>query len=350
MLKLPKLKNNVNTEIIKQIFKARKKDFELLIASNKNDLEDVKKQIENKNVDINFQFKDGRTALMYASCNGNLDIVKYLYENGADLNLVEYEYKNSALMFAIGYNQEEVVKYLIEKGANINLQNINGDTPLHFACIKGYLNLVKLLNENGCDLNLFNNEHNNAIIFAVGNNFIDIVKYLIDNNVNLNVIDCKKVSLLHICIGINMNFKEDKDNFLQNIKLKIMEMILEKDKSMIDYYCKENYYTALLSASMLNRKEFIKILLKYGANPNINGPLNYSPLYYGVTNDDFEIVKLLIDKGADVNCRVYVNTFSSLDTGRYPLGNSILAFAKGYFNYNVINLLESKNAIYEREY
>ena len=352
MASLSYSKNHVSN---KQIIKPTKKDVELLISSNKNELEEVKNQIENKKRDINFQLKDGRTALIYASCNGTLDIVKYLCENGANLNLVDKEYNNSALMFAIGHNNEEVAKYLIEKGADITVKNTNGDTPLHFACIKGNLNLVKLLHEKGCDLNEFNKEHNNPIIFSVGNNCIDIVEYLINNNVNLNVIDGEKISLLHMCIGVNLDFIEDKNNILRNRKLKIMKMILDKDTSMIDYWCPKDYYTPLLSATMLNRVEFIKMLLEYGANPNINAPLNYSPLYHAITccnyePNNFEIIKLLIEKGADVNCRSHVLSLVSIHGGKYPLGNSILAVAKGYFNYDVLDLLESKNAIYARDY
>jgi ankyrin repeat protein len=137
---------------------------------------------------------------------------------------------------------------------------------------------------------------------------------------------------------------------IENKKLKIMKMILDKDKSMIDYYCPKDFYTPLLTATMFNRKELIKMLLEYGANPNINGPLNYSPLYHAVCHNDFEIVKLLVDKGADVNCRSYNCSLLFIHGGTPPLGNSILAFAKMYFNYDVLDLLESKNAIYERDY
>lgn len=338
-------KNYIDKEKAREIFQAKKKDVELLISCNKNELDEVKNQIENKKMDINFQLKDGSTALMYASCNGTIDIVKYLCENGANLNLVDYDFKNSALMFAIGHNHEEVARYLIDKGSDYKMKNSNGDTPLHFASIKGNLNLVKLLHEKGCDLNEFNKEHNNAIIFAVGNNCIDVVKYLIDNNVNLNVIDGENISLLHMCIGVNVNLPK----IIENKKLKIMKMILEKDKSMINYYCPKDFYTPLLTATMFNRKEFIKMLLEYGANPNINGPLNTSPLYYAVTNDDFEIIKLLVDKGADVNCCYYMCSLVSFHGGK-QVGNSILAVAKRYFNYDVLDLLESKNAIYERDY
>jgi hypothetical protein len=57
-------------------------------------------------------------------------------------------------------------------------------------------------------------------------------KYLIDNNVNLNLIDGENISLLHMCIGVNYNLNEEKLKIIENKKLKIMKMILEKDKSI----------------------------------------------------------------------------------------------------------------------
>ena len=44
-------------------------------------------QLIKKNVNINFQDKDGNTALMFASYNKNLNIVKLLLNNGANPNL-----------------------------------------------------------------------------------------------------------------------------------------------------------------------------------------------------------------------------------------------------------------------
>ena len=328
-----------------------------LLLRNKKEYEQVKNEIENNNKDINFQLRDGRTALMFACCNGNLEIVQYLCDNGAKLDLVENIYGNSALMYAIGHQNTQVAIYLITKGANIHIKNINEDTPLHFATIKGNYSLVKLLHQKGCDLNECNKEYNNPIIFATGNNWIHIVNYLIENNVYLDVCDGDRISLLHMCLGTNMHLDElflkktpEEKNNLYKRKLEIVTLILDKDSSFINYYDK-NFGTVLNYAVELNRPEFVKLFLEKGANPNINNSLNYSPLYNAVFYNSFEITKLLIDYGANINARYIVSTLNLIHGGKVTLGDSILRTAIKYLaSYDIIELLKSKNAIDEREY
>lgn len=47
--------------------------------------------------------------------------------------------------------------------------------------------------------------------------------------------------------------------------------------------------------------EIIKLLLKYPLNINAKGTDDYMALHYAIGKGDNDIVKLLIDKGADVN-------------------------------------------------
>ena len=39
---------------------------------------------------------------------------------------------------ACAYEHAAVVKVLIESGANVNVENIDGDTPLHLACMNSH--------------------------------------------------------------------------------------------------------------------------------------------------------------------------------------------------------------------
>jgi len=76
------------------------------------DLAGVKKSIAD-DTDIDFQNKYGYTALIEASKNGHLGIVKYLVKNGADINL--HNGDNTALYWASTFGYKETVKYLKSK-------------------------------------------------------------------------------------------------------------------------------------------------------------------------------------------------------------------------------------------
>jgi ankyrin repeat protein len=71
--------------------------------------------------EINARTATGATALMLASRAGNVDAVRLLVDHGADLNATESAQGQTALMFAAAADRADVVKYLVSKGANATL-------------------------------------------------------------------------------------------------------------------------------------------------------------------------------------------------------------------------------------
>ena len=124
------LKINQNNKIItKNLIK--KNDFEklkyLIHDKKENQFEFEFLRIIN-NSDINTCDKDGNTLLILACMNGNLEIVKYLLENGANPNCVNLR-KNTALHYAIANHEYDIADLLIQYGAKDNIENIDGLTP-----------------------------------------------------------------------------------------------------------------------------------------------------------------------------------------------------------------------------
>ena len=97
----------------------------LIEAAKNNDTNRINSILNKGKVDINAKNKDGETALMLASSEGHLEMVKLLVENGAN-------YTN-ALRLASREGHLEVVKYLIEKGADVNAKDNEGKTALDLA-------------------------------------------------------------------------------------------------------------------------------------------------------------------------------------------------------------------------
>jgi ankyrin repeat protein len=64
-----------------------------------------------KDVDLNTEDYDARTALMIAARDGNIDIVKALLEKGADVNY-KNDWDDTALSWAKGSNHKEIVHLL----------------------------------------------------------------------------------------------------------------------------------------------------------------------------------------------------------------------------------------------
>jgi ankyrin repeat protein len=79
---------------------------------NINDLETVKYFV-NENIDVNYQDKNGLTALMRASLNDNYELTEYLLSNGADAGLENIDNK-TAIDYAYEKKLYDIIKILKE--------------------------------------------------------------------------------------------------------------------------------------------------------------------------------------------------------------------------------------------
>ena len=101
-----------------------------------------------RGADLNAEFREGGTAIMFATQRGHADVVRVLLEHGADVNAVEKLNHVSLLHFAIGSPQ--VVETLLSFGADVNAREfLTGQTPLWWAVSKGDLASAELLLKTG---------------------------------------------------------------------------------------------------------------------------------------------------------------------------------------------------------
>ena len=94
------------------------------------------------------------TALMWASGNGHLEIVRLLIERGgANVNAARTTDGATALLWASQEGHLETVRCLVERGgANVNAAaTVNGCTALMSASWQGHLAIVLLLLQHGAD-------------------------------------------------------------------------------------------------------------------------------------------------------------------------------------------------------
>ncbi len=111
------------------------------------------------------QGDNGATALILASREGAIDIVRDLLGNRVNINLTNND-GNNALWFACFGNHLNLMRLLINAGINLDNQNDNGVTVLMYAASSGKAEAVKLLLAAGANPNLRNLDDFRAIEFS----------------------------------------------------------------------------------------------------------------------------------------------------------------------------------------
>lgn len=80
---------------------------------------------------VGADFQGGMTALLFAAREGHLASVKALVNGGAKVNQVSHGDKMTPLVMAIINGHLDVAKYLVSQGADPNLAGLTGVTPLY---------------------------------------------------------------------------------------------------------------------------------------------------------------------------------------------------------------------------
>lgn len=102
--------------------------------------------------DQNLAKSSGETPLMTASRVGNLEVVRLLLTAEADPTAHEYRRGQTALMWAAAQNHTAVARVLLETGAGATTRSTNGFTPLLFAAQQGNSDVIQLLLAAGADI------------------------------------------------------------------------------------------------------------------------------------------------------------------------------------------------------
>lgn len=92
--------------------------------------------------EIDSQDEDGLTPLMYATLDGQHEVVELLIQKGAYLNQIDGE-GETALHYATKYGQSKITELLIANGADFTIKDYCGKTPLDNA--GGYPDIISLV-------------------------------------------------------------------------------------------------------------------------------------------------------------------------------------------------------------
>jgi uncharacterized protein len=296
------------------------------------------------------------TALMMAARTGTAGAVRVLIEAGADVNAKESWGGTTALMWAVSEGHAEAARLLIVAGADVNAKSnyvaaANGRgfegrtpianraepkseefasgslTPLMFAARDGNVELARILVGAAADVNVAGGDGKTALALAIFNGNYEVASFLVDNKADVNKADAQRFTPLFW--AVDRRNMETAPNFPWSVTADPMPLI----RKLLDAGANPNalvnntprarmregsprivFATALMRAAFAADLELVKLLLDHGADPTIRSRDGETMLsaaaglafihgyHRGKSPEErLQVVKLFVELGNDVN-------------------------------------------------
>jgi ankyrin repeat protein len=298
----------------------------------------------------------GDTALMTAARTGKADALRVLVEAGANVNAKETWGGTTALMWAVSERHVEAAKLLIDAGADVNarsnfvaaangrgfegrtpLANRTDDkpeefasgwlTPLMFAAREGDVEMARVLVTSRADIDAGAGDGKTALALAIFNGNYEVAAYLVDSKADVNKADAQRFTPLFW--AVDRRNMETAPNFPWMVTADPLPLI----RKLLDAGASPNaivnntprarmregsprivFATALMRAALAGDLELVKLLLDRGADSSIisrDGETMLSAaaglaFIHGYhrgkpPEERLQVVKLFVELGNDVN-------------------------------------------------
>ena len=262
------------------------------------------------------------TPLMIASSYGHYDMAKALIDNGALVNLRAGDGFN-ALMEAVRTGNIEIAKLLIEHNSDINIKNKDGKNMIMIACEKGNEEMFNILIENNADINEKSSWGASALIYASEKGNINIMQYLIDNGIDVNGKaddngdtpllwavtgeNPYEASKLLIENGANVNATNDSGvapaTILAASTPKVVKLLKDNGADLDTKFL--DYYPPIAIAAGAGNLEIVKALVENGADVNYYpNDINYTAIFHAIDQHNYEVAEYLFKNGVDLNIKM----------------------------------------------
>ena len=246
--------------------------------------DEAKFLIENKAFKLDYANKNGETALSEAIKAENTDIIISLIDNGASLNNSDV---GNPIFVAIMTGNTSIIETLMKNGANIESVDENGNNAFHYVInSKKPEEMVTFLLSERVDLEHKNDSGESPLYAAIKNGSITQAAILIKNGADTKTLDNLNQNLYFAAVTSQSKATLD---FVKNYN---------KDVNAVN----SNGDTPLLLSITLDNPEIMKKLIDLGAN--IEQKTRTTPLWHAYDNSGgtkISCLKVLAENGVNFN-------------------------------------------------
>ncbi len=279
-----------------------------LIDAVKNVDREAVRSLLKQGANVNATQADGATALHWASYRDDLESADLLIRSGANVN-ARNDLGATPLWAACQNGSESMVGRLLTAGANPNAALLLGETPVMVAARSGSPAVVELLAAKGANVNARAARGQTALMWAVAQKHPEVVKVLIANGADIHARSDSRTEVMavppHGYLEYNRAIPHGNDTALMFAArvddLASAKLLVAAGANVND----EDAWgvSAVVLAAHSGFTDVVEFLLEKGANAN-SDRAGFTALHEAVMRRDENLVKVLLDHGADANLPV----------------------------------------------
>jgi uncharacterized protein len=264
----------------------------------------------------------GTTALMWSVAELHAEVTKLLVDRGADVNA-----KSSFVPSASGRGFEGTPAVVPKPNQTTEEFASGWMTPLMFAARENDLASARVLVQAGADVNAIGGDGKDPLGLALFNGSYDVASLLIESHANVNHADAQRFTPLFWAVDRrNMETAPNFPWMVTTDPLPLIKKLLDAGANpnflvnntprarMREGSPRIVFATALMRAAFAGDIELVKLLLAHGADPHIQSSDRETTLMAACglalingyhrqrpSAERLEVVRLMVDLGEDVN-------------------------------------------------
>lgn len=298
-------------------------------AIENNDINSIKKILQNDEFDLTIKNEEEETPIEYAAKLKHWECVLTIAKQRKFIPCAKYAV---ALEHAIKENEINIVRTLILAETPVTFKDSNNQTPIELAASKKAWDIVNIIAKHYSDKD-GKRHYDYALFKAVEDNQLQTFRYLLEANAALTYVDDNNNSILHAAVRntnqeiVKLLLKYDANDMLAKnndsktpIELAsemgewdIVSIFLNKKKvtfrkglhmSQQDFFRKSHYQNVLFNAVKQNNYYFVNLLLERKIScKKSHFELGDIGIYWAIKNNNCAMLELLLVHGANPDTR-----------------------------------------------